>query len=60
MKPITGLIPPGAASIPHSPVKITRLITRGLVSDQKSRQSAGKGIGWAVAVVMVGWPIGPS
>ena len=32
---------PGAASSPHSPVNTTRLITRGLVSAKKSRQSAG-------------------
>ena len=52
--PITGSTGTGAASRPHSPVKITRLITRGLVSDRKSRQSAGKGIGWAEAVDIAG------
>ena len=35
---------PGAASRPHSPVNTTRLITRGLVSAKKSRQSAGSGV----------------
>jgi hypothetical protein len=32
---------PGAASSPQSPVKMTKLITRGLVSAKKSRQSPG-------------------
>jgi len=38
----------GATSIPHRPVKTTRLITRGLVSARKSRQSAGSV--WSVAM----------
>jgi hypothetical protein len=42
VKPITGWMVPGAASRPHRPVKTTRLITRGLVSAKKSRQSAGR------------------
>ena len=33
---------PGAASRPHNPVKTTSVITRGLVSAQKSRHSAGR------------------
>ena len=41
---------PGAANSPHSPVKITRLITRGFVSAKKSRQSAG--IAFAVVAVI--------
>ncbi len=32
---------PGAASKPHRPVKITSVMTRGLVSAKKSRHSAG-------------------
>ena len=43
VKASTGWICSGAASMPHSPVKITRLITRGLVSAKKSRHSAGSG-----------------
>jgi hypothetical protein len=31
-KPTTGLIRTGAANRPHSPVKITKVMTRGLVS----------------------------
>jgi hypothetical protein len=41
-KPTTGLIRTGAANSPHSPVKITKVMTRGLVSAKKSRQLAGK------------------
>jgi len=49
VKPITGWIATGAASMPHRPVKTTSVITRGLVSARKSRQSAGRAI---VSVVM--------
>ena len=42
----------GAASMPHSPVKTTSVITRGLVSARKSRQSAGSAVGDAAAVLM--------
>ena len=38
----TGCIVPGAASSPHSPVNTTRVMTRGLVSANRSRQSAGR------------------
>ncbi len=48
VKPRTGWISVGAASIPHSPVKTTSVITRGLVSARKSRQSAGRVIVCAV------------
>ena len=44
-------LPTGAASMPHSPVNTTSVITRGLVSARKSRHSAGGSRG--VAVVMV-------
>src|SRR5690606_917347 len=53
--PMTGWIEPGAARRPQSPVKTTRLITRGLVSAKKSRHSAGRGRTsdglWTVAVI---------
>ena len=42
VKPSTGWIGTGATSRPHSPVKTTSVITRGLVSARKSRQSAGR------------------
>src|SRR5688500_10284324 len=42
VKPIASGGRTGAASIPHSPVNTTRLITLGLVSASKSRQSAGR------------------
>ena len=45
MKPSTSGGITGAASIPHRPVNTTRLITRGLVSANRSRQSAGKAAG---------------
>src|SRR5690606_2722404 len=55
VKPMTGWIEPGAARRPQSPVKTTRLITRGLVSAKKSRHSAGRGRTsdglWTVAVI---------
>src|SRR3546814_14806580 len=40
-KPSTGWTCPGAASSPHSAVNTTSDITRGLVSANRSRQSAG-------------------
>ena len=52
VKPSTGWMCAGAASNPQRPVKMTRLITRGLVSAKKSRHSAG--IAGAVVVVMPG------
>ncbi len=55
VKPRMGLIVPGAASSPHRPVKITRLITRGLVSAKKSRHSAGSWVGtvWVMGSVAI-------
>ena len=47
----------GAASIPHRPVKTTRLITRGLVSATKSRQSAGSAAGFVISMVGMAGPI---
>ena len=41
----------GAASMPHRPVNTTSVITRGLVSARKSRQSAGRA-GEAAEAVM--------
>ena len=43
---------PGAASSPHRPVKTTSVITRGLVSANRSRQSAGRPWVWT-AVLMI-------
>ena len=45
VKPSTGWIGAGATSRPHRPVKTTSVITRGLVSARKSRQSAGRALG---------------
>ena len=48
----------GAASIPHSPVNTTRLITRGLVSANRSRQSAGKrAAALSRALLVIGSPV---
>jgi hypothetical protein len=53
-KPSTGWMSPGAASRPHRPVKITSVITRGLVSAKKSRQSAGMRKGVVTRSIVVG------
>src|SRR4051812_3702733 len=58
VKPSTGWIGVGAASSPHSPVNTTRLITRGLVSARKSRQSAGAAVESSAAAMESGGPIG--
>ncbi len=42
VKAMTGWMCTGAARRPHRPVNTTNVITRGLVSARKSRQSAGK------------------
>src|SRR3954454_14894517 len=44
----------GAASKPHNPEKTTRLITRGLVSARKSRQSAGSAAGLVISMAGIG------
>ena len=51
VKAITGWIEPGAANNPHSAVKTTRDITRGLVSAQKSCQRAGNPMSCVVVVI---------
>ena len=47
----------GAASSPHRPVNTTRLITRGLVSARKSRQSAGSAAGLVISMAGMARPI---
>ena len=51
VKPSTSGGSTGATSKPHRPVKTTRLITRGLVSATKSRQSAGSAAGLLISRV---------
>ncbi len=52
VKPSTGWIGTGATRSPARPVKTTRLITRGLVSARKSRQSAVGAMAGSVVVVI--------
>ena len=53
VKPSTGLIATGAAIRPHNPVNTTRLITRGLVSASRSRQSAGSGSAKGIGMLVI-------
>ena len=55
VKPSIGWIDPGAASRPQSAVNTTSDITRGLVSAQKSRQSAGRLMS-VVTLVILSFP----
>src|SRR6478735_7913041 len=57
-KPSTGWTGTGAASNPHSPVKTTRLITRGLVGANRSRQSAGRLWSCEIGRLVTWGPIG--
>ena len=50
MKPSASGGSVGATSSPHRPVNTTRLITRGLVSARKSRQSAGSAAGLVISM----------
>ena len=57
MKPSTSGGITGAASSPHNPLNTTRLITRGLVSARKSRQSAGSAAVCGISMAGIAAPI---
>ena len=54
VNPSTAAVATGATSSPHRPVNTTRLMTRGLVSARKSRQSAGRAAGFVISMAGIG------
>ena len=59
-KPSTGWTGTGATSSPQRPVNTTRLITRGLVSANRSRGEAGRLVAVTAGVMTRAEPIGPN